>query len=123
MHCPNCNTEVKGIQQFCINCGTNLFPSKQTTTSKSSDTFIMIFLGYLLFNEIISFAIRKFVPNWYEAPAQYGFILLSIIGGATIFLLAAAIKDKQKKTFAFVIAGVHMLYILYMNIDWLMTGF
>lgn len=123
MHCPNCNTEVKGIQQFCMNCGTNLFPSKQETSSKSSDTFIMIFLGYLLFNEIISFLIQKLVPNWYEAPVQYGFILLNIIAGATIFLLAAAIKDKQKKAFAFVIAAIHMLYILYSNIDWLMASF
>ncbi|WP_420574722.1 zinc ribbon domain-containing protein [Kordia sp.] len=118
MNCPNCRTEITGIQQFCMNCGTSLFPTKESNSSKTSDTFIMIFLSFLFFSELIRFALQKIIPNWYESPTKLLFIGLNLISGISVILLALAIKEKNKKTIAIILAALHALYIIYSNVDW-----
>lgn len=120
MNCPKCQTQNEESAQFCRNCGTNMhyFP-EATNNSKTADLLIMIFLIYMFVSEIARFTIQKLVDNWYEGTTKYIIIGINLIAGISVILLGISIKDKTSKIFGIILASIYAIYIIYLNIDWL----
>lgn len=95
---------------------------EKANTSKTSDTFILIFLIYLVGSETARFALQRIFDNWYEPPVKYVLILMNIIAGLTVILLGISIKNESNKALGIALAIIYALYILYSNIEWAFGG-
>ena len=88
------------------------------STTKTSDTLILIYLIYASATFLINFILYRLPESW-MASTKYLSIGLSVIGGMTPILLALAIKNKTGKIIGIVLSSVFAVFNLYSTADWL----
>lgn len=86
---------------------------------KTIDILVLVGLIYWLITNVISLAVRNFIPDWWDSPWVFFNISTNILFAAIPFIMAICIKNQVIKIFGFVVAGLLAIYFLYNNIDWL----
>ncbi len=120
MNCPKCNNQSDVSALFCRNCGTSLnVVQPNTKIDKKSDLFIMIFISYMVFSEIVRFIVQTMNYSWFESPVKFFIIFLNVIGAFSTVLVALSIRDRTLKITGVIIVSIHMLYILGSNVHWI----
>lgn len=121
MNCLRCNTPNEEGAKFCKNCGMDMTytPSNESTNSKSSDTFLIIFISIAFISAIAQFAIQKLVDNWYESPTKYIQASLWLLQNLSFLLIPLAIKNKTLKIVGFIITAIMVIYWVYTNIEFM----
>lgn len=121
MNCLRCNTPNEEGAKFCKNCGMDLTytPSQENQNSKSSDTFLIIFISIAFVSAIAQFAIEKLVENWYESPTKYYRSALWILQNLSFILIPLAIKNKSIKIIGLIITLIMVVYWVYSNIKFM----
>lgn len=121
MNCLRCNTPNEEGAKFCKNCGMDMTytPSNESTNSKSSDTFLIIFISIAFISAIAQFAIQKLVDNWYESPTKYIQASLWLFQNLSFILIPLAIKNKTLKIVGFIITAIMVIYWVYTNVEFM----
>ncbi len=88
--------------------------------TRATDILVLVGLFYWFFTNIITFAVRYFIPDWWDSPWVFFNIGTNILFAAIPFIMAICIKDKVIKIFGFVLAGLLAIYFLFSNIEWLL---
>jgi len=119
--CKSCQTQNNTNAQTCVNCGETLYNFAQAEeNSKTSDTFILIFIIYGFCSVSIGFLMQKFVPNWYEGIGKYIQIGMNLLWSFSLIILSLAIRNKNSKIIGIVLTSIWAIYIIYSNIEWLL---
>ncbi|MBL7830710.1 MAG: zinc ribbon domain-containing protein [Saprospiraceae bacterium] len=121
MNCLRCNTPNEEGAKFCKNCGMDMTytPSNESTNSKSSDTFLIIFISVAFISAIAQFAIQKLVDNWYESPTKYIQASLWLLQNLSFILIPLAIRNKTLKIVGFIITAIMVIYWVYTNVEFM----
>lgn len=121
MNCLRCNTPNEENAKFCKNCGMDMTytPSNESTNSKSSDTFLIIFISIAFISAIAQFAIQKLVDNWYESPTKYIQASLWLLQNLSFILIPLAIRNKTLKIVGFIITAIMVIYWVYTNVEFM----
>jgi len=121
MNCLRCNTPNEEGAKFCKNCGMDMTytPSYENTNSKSSDTFLIIFIAIAFVSAIAQFAIQKLVDNWYESPTKYFRGSLWLLQNLSFILIPIAIRNKTLKIIGIIITTIMVIYSVYSNVKWM----
>lgn len=121
MNCLRCNTPNEEGAKFCKNCGTDMTytPYSEETDSKTSDFFLIIYIGISFVLYIANFAIEELVENWYESPTKYIRASLWIIQNLSVLLIPLAIKNKNLKIVGLIITAIMVIYWVYLNIKFM----
>jgi len=121
MNCLRCNTLNEEGAKFCKNCGMDMTytPSKENSNSKSSDTFLLIFISLAFISAIAQFAIEKLVANWYESPTKYYRSALWILQNLSFILIPLTIRNKSLKIIGLIITLIMVCYWVYSNIQYM----
>ncbi len=121
MNCLRCNTQNEESAKFCKNCGMDMTyrPSNTNTNSKSSDTFLIIFIAIAFVSAIAQFVIPKLVYNWYESPTKYIQATFWILHNLSFILIPLSIKNKSLKIVGFIITVIPVIYWAYVNVTFM----
>ena len=121
MNCLRCNKPNEEGAKFCKNCGMDMTytPSNEGTNSKSSDTFLIIFISVSFISAIAQFAIQKLVDNWYESPTKYIQASLWLLQNLSFILIPLAIRNKTLKIVGFIITAIMVIYWVYTNVEFM----
>ncbi len=121
MNCLRCNIENEEGAKFCKNCGMDMTftPSNENTNSKSSDTFLIVFIAIAFVSAIAQFAIEKLVDNWYESPTKYIQASFWLLQNLSFILIPLSIKNKALKIIAFIITVIMVAYWVYTNVQFM----
>lgn len=121
MNCLRCNIENEEGAKFCKNCGMDVTftPSNENTNSKSSDTFLIVFIAIAFVSAIAQFAIEKLVDNWYESPTKYIQASFWLLQNLSFILIPLSIKNKALKIIAFIITVIMVAYWVYTNVQFM----
>lgn len=80
----------------------------------NSDTLLVLVVAWMLLSRVFWFIIPKVFASYFESywfPIVNG--VLTLIWACIPFVIAFAIKDKNKQQLSFVCAGIYMLFNLY----------
>ena len=121
MNCLRCNTPNEEGAKFCKNCGMDMTytPSNENTNSKSSDTFLIIFIAIAFVSAIAQFAIQKLVDNWYESPTKYIQASFWLLQNLSFILIPLSIKNKTLKIVGLIITAIIVIYWVYTNVKFM----
>lgn len=122
MNCLRCTTPNEEGAKFCKNCGMKMTykTSNENTTSKTSDTLLIIFLSVAFVTAIAQFAIQKLVVNWYEGPTKYVQGFLWLIQNLSFILIPLSIKNKIMKIVGLVITVIMVSYWVFTNLEFML---
>ncbi|MBI5539560.1 MAG: zinc ribbon domain-containing protein [Bacteroidia bacterium] len=125
MICPKCFTENDNDALFCKKCGTNLNTGKPNKNSKNKifDILLFISITYWFVMDFLNVIIRVLVNNWYDSPFKYFQMGTNLIYAAIPIFIALSIKSKGLKIPAIIFAALISSYILYTNIEWMITEY
>jgi len=120
MNCQHCNTENGNDARFCKVCGNTLYVNNQVSSnSKFSDTFLILYLGILVFTAVLQTTIQTLVTNWYEGGARYVLGAIWILHNLSLLLIPFSIKNSTMKIIAIVITAIVILHNIYGNITFM----
>ena len=124
MNCLLCGTPNEEGSNYCANCGTGLtYAAKSSSSSKSSDTLLIIYICIAFFTGILQFGIDRVFPDWFESPVRYLKGGLWMLQNISFILIALAIKNKNLKVIGIVLTTILILYWLYGNLEFMIRDF
>ncbi len=106
MNCLRCNTQNEEVAKFCKNCGMDMSytPSIKNTNSKSSDTFLIIYISTFLFIEASDFVFSRMLGLY---NIYYFIFILKFL---SLILIPLAIKNKTMKIIGIIIAIINIVF-------------
>lgn len=92
---------------------------RQSNSNNTIDIFVFLSIAYWLTVSLADFVIHKVVDDWYDTPAKYFQIGTNIIFAVIPIVFAISVKNRTLKIIAIIMGALLSIYILYINIDWL----
>ena len=120
MYCLKCQTQNEETNNFCKNCGANLWHIHNDKSGNDiSDTFLIIFIIIAFISQITLNVMQYILPDWYSSPVKYIIGSIWILQSISFILPALAIKNNTFKTIGIILASLYVIYGLYSNIGFL----
>jgi len=96
-------------------------PQRQTSSNNTIDIFVFLSIAYWFAVDLANFVIQKVVDYWYYTPAKYFQIGTNIVFAAIPIVFAISVRNRTLKIIAIILVALLSIYILYNNIDWLIS--
>jgi GYF domain 2 len=94
----------------------------QNSRGNNIDIFVFIAIVYWFLVNLVNFIIEKAVDDWWSNDTiSYIKIGMNIFYAAIPIIFAISINNKILKIIAVILSALYSIYILYSNIDWLMS--
>jgi hypothetical protein len=95
--------------------------SRKASTNNTIDILALLSIAYWLAFSLVGFVIDKVVDNVYDSPVLYFFIWIKIIFAVVPIVFALTVRNKTLKIIAIILSALISIYMLYINIDWLIS--